>query len=188
MTREDWMMAIVEQFRTAFFNGEITPELPKVRVSCGFPKIGRKTVGECWSSKCSGDHTFEIFVHPGIDEGLRVADVLLHECIHAAVGIKCGHRGEFKIYALKVGLEGSMKETVAGPELKEKLRAMIAQVGDYPHAKLVAAAKEKKQDTRMLKLQCHGCDMVIRTTQKWLDDIGAPMCACGHNEPFIKAD
>jgi hypothetical protein len=102
--------------------------------------------------------------------------------VHAVVGTECGHRGEFRKVAKAIGLEGKMTATVAGDKLRAALEAMMFQLGDYPGAKLSKADAAARQTTRMLKLSCEGCGYVARTTQKWLDEIGPPLCACGAGE------
>lgn len=182
--REEWMDELTARFRESFFNGDLLPELPRVRLSCGFPKGSRNAVGQCWNAKCSKDETFEIFIHPSVSNAEEVAHILLHELIHAAVGLECKHRGAFKKAATTVGLEGPMRATVPGDELKAKLYRLTKPLGAYPHAELVAKDGPKKEGTRMLKLECPGCGMVIRTTKKWIETTGAPTCACGCEEPF----
>ena len=31
----------------------------------------------------------------------------------------------------------------------------------------------------MLKAECDSCGMVVRTTRKWIEEVGLPTCACG---------
>ena len=40
----------------------------------------------------------------------------------------------------------------------------------------------KKQTTRMLKCVCSECGYVARTTAKWLETVGAPLCACNSEQ------
>jgi hypothetical protein len=109
-----------------------------------------------------------------------VLSTLLHELIHAFVGIKAKHGKDFKLVAVKSGLEGKMTATTAGPELLARLETLAKTLGRYPHASLGLGGErlKKKQGTRMLKLQCPECGYQVRTTQKWID-IGLPICPCG---------
>jgi hypothetical protein len=95
--------------------------------------------------------------------------------------LECGHKGTFRKVALACGLTGAMPATTASDELKKTLTGIIEKIGKYPHAKLVAANGIKKQGTRLIKLTCDNedCAMVIRTTRKWLGEVGEPQCACG---------
>jgi hypothetical protein len=77
-----------------------------------------------------------------------------------------------------VGLVGPMKATVAGPALTLKLRALLREVGDYPHAGLKLGEGIKKQSTRLIKAECPSCGYLIRLTQRWIA-VGLPTCPCG---------
>jgi hypothetical protein len=78
-----------------------------------------------------------------------------------------------------VGLEGKARATVAGAELSVKLKPIVKTLGPYPHKALdLGTRPEKKQTTRLLKVEC-GCGLIVRVTQKWLDE-GDPKCwLCG---------
>jgi len=175
-TREQWLNALAEEFRAIFFNGTFAPELPNCRYSCGWPKGRAKAIGQCFAAEASADHHFEIFISPELDDACRVGDVLLHECIHAVVGIECGHRAAFRKTAIKCGLTGNMKATVASEELKATLQGLVEKIGAYPHAQLVAASQRKKEGTRMKKLVCPNCGCIVRGSEK---SLGIPkLCLC----------
>ncbi len=180
-TREQWLNAMAEQFQKIYFNGSFAPDLPKCRYSCGWPKGRSKAIGQCFAAEASADHHFEIFISPELDDSVRVGDVLLHECIHAVVGLECVHKGPFRDLATKCGLQGNMKATVASDMLKEQLQELVERIGPYPHAQLLAANQGKKDGIRMIKLVCDqsDCGMVIRTARKWIENVGEPKCACG---------
>ena len=36
----------------------------------------------------------------------------------------------------------------------------------------------KKQTTRLKKLKCSECGYTVRTTAKWIETLGAPLCPC----------
>ena len=177
-TREEWLMEFVGAMRPAFAEtGSPLPE--KVRVSCGFPKGCRKAIGQCWSDKVSEDGAREIFVSPVLSEAPRVCDVVIHELVHAALPDGTKHGAEFKQLATDMGLAGPMTATEASAELTAALAEFIpVRLGPYPHSKL-SPMSIAKQTTRMIKLTCDGCGMVVRSTRKWLDDVGPPNCACG---------
>lgn len=183
-TREQWLVDVAAQLRTLFTNrGYTVPE--RVRVTCGWPHIGgtrskKKRIGEAWSSVCSADATFEIFISPALSDVIEVSATLVHELVHCVVvGLECGHKGAFVKCAKAMGLEGKMTATVAGERLRDILAGMCAAAGPYPHAVLGGLSSgEKKQGTRMLKVKCPGCGYVVRTTAKWLEQ-GCPTCVCG---------
>ena len=105
--------------------------------------------------------------------------MLVHECVHHAVGVQHGHKGPFKRCATAIGLVGPMRATTAGPELASRLHALAESIGPYPHGALVGTDGRKKQTTRMLKVACEDCGCIVRMTRQWLDQVGAPTCACG---------
>lgn len=161
---------------------------PPIRVSVGWPKgtrgKGATAIGQCWNHSCSADGTAELFISPELFEAQRVLDVLAHEVIHALVGTEHGHRKPFGRVARAIGLEGKLTATVAGPAFIDLAQSLLPQLGGYPHAQLKPGSAggpggPPKQGTRMLKVQCPGCGMIVRTTAKWIEAVGPPTCACG---------
>lgn len=180
-TRETYLQAATTHL-APLFAAQGFP-LPPVRASVGIPAGGAggklKRIGECWSNRASADNTTEIFICPSQSEPVQVLAILLHELIHAAVGLECGHKGPFKRVALALGLEGKMTATTPGEQLTRDLATLAASLGDYPHAALnTALSGRKKQGTRMIKLVCDDCGWSCRTAQKNVD-AGLPVCHCG---------
>lgn len=183
MTREEYLTRAIDAMRPWFVAVGVTvPE--KVRVAIGFPSkralsAKRRRVGECWSASASGDGASEVFVSPVVGAGVDALGILVHELTHAAVGTDCGHKGAFRKTAVALGLTGKMTSTEPSPALTERLNALAATIGAYPHAALnPSGGPIKKQTTRMVKAECGDCGYVIRTSQKWID-VGLPTCACG---------
>ena len=189
-TREAWLMAGADAMRPWFTDHGVS--LPPVRMSVGFMggRAGSKlkAIGQCWDSSASADGHCEIFIHPSLADPVRVLDVLLHELIHTAVGLRCGHKGAFKRIATALGLEGKMTATVAGEALRARLTAIVDALGPLPHASLNGDAHSgpKKQATRMIKATCD-CGYTVRLTRKWIDDVGAPHCPL-HGEMTCEGD
>lgn len=182
-TREAWLMEALTLLKPIFTErGFKVPE--KIRVSCGFPSknpLGMKLrrIGECWTDDASAGKVFEIFVSPTLSDPYEVLDTLLHEVIHATVGIKCGHGGEFKICANVIGMTGKMTCCVAGERLKPRLEKYLTQLGTYSHDQLEHMTSGRKKDTcRLLKASCPDCGYIVRVSRKCLD-IGCPTCPCG---------
>lgn len=192
-TREQWLQAFVAAARPAF--EKAGAPLPKnVRVAIGFTSKGArgKRIGECWSSANSADGTFEIFIVPSIRDGSRVADILTHELVHAAVGIEAGHGPAFGKVARALGLDGKLTATVAGPGWRAWAEPILAKLGRLPHDELRSGGLKstpKTQTTRMIKCVCtvEGCGYQVRTTRKWLVEVGAPFCGNPdhHDEPLL---
>lgn len=173
-TREEWLNAFLfhgsEEFQ------RVNAPLPAVRVSIGFTSKGLrgKAIGECWCKSCADDGVFEIFVNPNIQEPMRIADVVTHELVHAAVGIEAKHGRKFYAVATNLGLEGKMTATVGGPEWRRWAEPVVEALGRYPAGKFNprASSLKPKQSTRMLKCECQECGFTFRTTAKWLDVSG----------------
>ena len=185
MTREDWLNAFASKARARF--AEIGAPLPEnVRVSIGFPSSGirSKAIGECWTHAASSDGHFEIFIHPGLQgSDARLADVLTHELVHAAVGIEAKHGPRFGKVARALGLEGKLTATVAGEAWHLWADPVLAELGAMPGAALSGVKSTiKKQGTRMLKLTCTACGFSCRTTKKHIEAAGdgltCPIPAC----------
>jgi hypothetical protein len=183
-TREGWLLAAVEELRPLF--AEQGHEIENVRVSVGFPKGGRgkgaHAIGQCWHRVASADEHHEIFISPELADAARVLDVLAHEVAHAVLPDGTAHKRPFAALVRAIGLEGKATATVAGEAFLAWAAEPLAKLGAYPHATLTPGGTVNgtpKQTTRMLKLECPSCGMVMRTTAKWLDAAGLPTCADG---------
>jgi hypothetical protein len=190
VNRETWLLKAVDLLRPTFkLAGYDIPAT--VHVSVGFPSKGAlrakgsKVLGECWKPKVSADGNSQIYINPLIADGSRVLDVLIHELIHAVLP-EAGHKKPFAAAAVKLGLDGPPKATVASEALKRELDDLIArELGTYPHPALSPVVLEKKQSTRLIKAVCatpacagdaEGDVYTVRITRKWLDKFGAPLC------------
>lgn len=175
--REAWLNEFTSRAAPVFKKHGL--ELPPVRMAVGFTSKGAKTksIGECWSNKCSEDGACEIFITPLLSDASRIADVLTHELIHAVLGAEVGHKKPFVDAMKKLGLTGKSTATVAGPEWHAWADKIVSDLGPLPHAALVPGGNgEKKQSTRMLKCECAACGFTFRTTAKWLE--AAPEVTC----------
>lgn len=182
-TREQWLEAAVIELQPLF--KEVGVELPPVRVSVGWPHRGgtgdkAKVIGECWKKSVAEDGVTQIFISPLL--GTEAIGILVHELIHAWDDCESGHKGEFARIARAIGLVGKLTVTTVSDELSEKLKVVLAALGEYPHSPLnpVEMVKQKKtQPTRMLKLHAPDCcGYIVRTTAKWIDE-GLPSCPHG---------
>ena len=180
--RETWLVAVADRMAPRF--KELGFPLPKIRMAVGFTSKGirAKRIGECWTGDASGDKTHEIFIVPTIDDSLRIADILAHELVHAAVGITEGHGKLFGKVARSIGLEGKLTHTTGGSEFVKWAAPILKAVGPIPHSRLSGglSTSPKKQTTRMIKCECSECGYTVRTTAKWLESAGAPICPTDH--------
>src|SRR5205823_5801209 len=132
-TREAWLQFVGDRMAPWF--AELGHPLPPWRASIGWTSRGSrsKTIGQCWSHHCSTDSVHEIFLVPQLSAELtRIAGVLAHELIHAAVGLEAKHGKVFKRVALGIGLEGKMTATTEGPEFLERVKSILDAAGPFP--------------------------------------------------------
>lgn len=192
-TREQWLTEAGQRiYDTIISPIAVMREGERFVVSCGWPSRGalsasRRRVGECWpASVCADGLTRQLFISPVLSEvvdgyGDGVLPTLAHELVHV-VAAQPGHRGDFRRIGKLIGLEGKMASSVAGTELAEKLSAIGAAIGPYPHAELMPSEQRRTQSTRMIKavaVHCTECQYVVRTTRVWLTQFGPPRCPHG---------
>ncbi len=189
-SREAWLRAAANELRSYFAScGFSLPE--NIRYAIAFPSTGRKgkRLGECWHPANSNDSHYEIFVRADVAEPVEVLGVLVKELVHTVLPADAGHGKAFKAAAIKVGLQGPMREAKPGVLLQGRLVDLAATLGPLPHASLniaetpltavaVAVDRPKKQRARMLKAECSadGCGYVVRIAAKWVNDLGPPLC------------
>jgi hypothetical protein len=190
-TREAWLREGTNELRPHFKScGYELPE--SIRFAIAFPSTGRKgkRVGECWHSSTSADSAYEIFVRADLWKPDEVLAVLMKELVHTLMPPDAGHGQLFKMAAMRVGLEGPMRQAVPGPLLKERLQALAERLGPLRHARLdieqqpmstrgsVALDAPKKQGTRYRKAECvdKDCGFTVRVTASHVRDIGPPHC------------
>jgi hypothetical protein len=182
LTREGWLTALAEKLRPRFAEvGFPLPDPDRLRYSTGFPSKSargkkKRRIGECWDPRCTPDGSIHILISPVLASIEEVGETLVHELGHAAVGVEHGHKGPFLSFCKKIGLEGKPTATVAGEALREDLRELAAQVGEYPHAPLKFEDGEKKQKNRQLKLTCpEHTDYIVRASRKVING-QPPLC------------
>lgn len=181
-TREAWLVAAVDLFRPMFDAcGSPLPET--VRVSIGFPVGNAKAIGQCWFEDASADKLRHIFISPALADTASkqgVLATLLHECAHAALPIKTGHRGPFAKLCTALGLQKPWTATTAGPELEKQLADIARKLGDFPHGALHRLKRMKEQKNRHIKIVCEsGCDYHLRGSSAMLDRAIPDCPECG---------
>jgi hypothetical protein len=187
-TREAWLLDALHWASSNIFGCGQVPDLPKnIRVSCGWPSSGglrkkKRVIGECWAMECSEKKYSEIFISPTLNVGPDAVETLLHEAVHATVGVDQKHKGDFIKVAREIGFNKPWTSTPPSEELRSKIGQYCLDVEPYPHSRLDSLIKAKgptePQKNKHLKLQCPNCLYVIRVTQKHLD-VGIPTCCCG---------
>jgi len=186
-TREAWLAAAVKAMEPLF--AKSGSNIPPIRVTCGWPSERgtsekKRCIGQYWTGKASKDGVAQIFITPWLDEAevaapVGVLSTLAHEVVHAVAGIEAKHGPAFKKIAVAIGLEGKMTATIAGEELCKTLTTMSEALGPFPHSKIDPTMNPvKKQSTRMVKCVCKEveCGFLVRTSRKWITDVGSPHC------------
>lgn len=184
-TREQWLEAAVKELTKLFTKAGY--EVPQVRVSVGWPGgRGKKAnvIGQCFATTSTDDKVAQIFVSPTVADPLKALVVLAHELIHAVDDCQSGHKKTFIKIAKELGF--TPKWTVATPDtitdaFKEKLEAIAERLGAYPHSAIRPTDRPVVQKTYMVLVESVDCDECdegykLRMTQKWLDEVGAPLC------------
>lgn len=172
LNRESWLIAAGQL--TAKLIEEAGQTVPKTAISVGFPKGGgKRVVGQCWAPELSVAGVSNIFVCPTLGDKSVVA-VLLHEQIHAAVGCAQKHRGMFSSTAKKVGFFPRWTMSNPGPELQQKIDAIYAELGDYPHDVMNVPSRKTGNGSRYRLWECQ-CGIKVRTAS---DDFVATCGLC----------
>lgn len=147
----------------------------------------RQWPAECWPAAATDDKHCEIFIRADHADPLVIAGILTHELLHACLP-DAKHGKAFRDAALRLGLEGPMRNALPGPALQERLNTLLQAIGPLPRARLnfdrvtlaglAVADRPKKQTTRMLKAECMapGCGYTVRVAARWLSDCGPPHC------------
>lgn len=179
-TREAWLIGAIEALAVLWEDFTEDVSIPEIRVSVGFPgSKARVRIGECWPGESTEDGVTAIFISPILSDPIQVLATLTHEIVHAILGKGKGHRKEFIALAKHAGLLPKWTATTPSSALKERLEAILADLGAWPHSALNAqAVAANKQSTRMLLVKCPESDYKVRMTAKWIEDVGTPICPC----------
>ena len=129
ISKEEWLAEAVEKLRPVFKNvgypvGPITVAVESA--------MGEGHLGTC--QKTAGGH--HITIH-NVLIAKTVLPVLVHEMLHAAVGVEEGHRGKFAKVGDQIGLWASSEQhrTKYGAcafRLHNLLRMLEMALGPYP--------------------------------------------------------
>ena len=141
-TREDWLrqLALAMQSRV---ETACDTALPDFRITCGFPSHGallgnkRRVRGQCWCPSQSRDGTTEIIVSIVEDNPEEIAEIVVHEMIHACLP-KAGHTKPFQRAAKALGFVAPFTSSNPTEEFWNWAKPMVKKMGAYPHAQLAA--------------------------------------------------
>ena len=184
MTREEWFEQAIDRVQSGLDMASLNiPQAipPKaVRVSCGWPSrraTARKNrrLGECWPFDSTPDGIPQIFISPAEKDSAKVLGILVHELGHAYFKKGTGHRSVWKKLMAEVGYE--YPANAPGPVLAERLNAVVAELGEYPHEALDPNTTQKKQTTRLRLWVCR-CAPPVRVRVA-SDEFQAKCLICG---------
>jgi len=179
--RETWLENAVTALSTLFTDHGY--DVPVARVSVGWPSRGglslkKRVLGECWKPGVSADGISQVYISPMMIDPVQVLATLLHELVHVWDKGEHGHRGPFVAACKDFGLKGPWTATTAGEDLAMMLVDILVTLGEYPHSQLTPSLQKKVSKTYMRKVECEETGYVLRTTKKWLDLYGPPVCPC----------
>ena len=129
----------------------------------------------------------KLIIRCNTDDPAAILEAVVHQCVHAVVGVEEGHGKAFREVGLQIGLEPPMRTSKAGKRLSERLHALSAELGPFPNARLNfetigadgkekrVADQPKKQENRQLRAACPKCGYTVRSTAKWFR-VGMPCC------------
>jgi len=173
--REEWLSAARDLLKSRIFDVQETHVPPMIRVSVGL--CGTKAIGLCVDTECAEDGAWNVFIDPRLKDPVEVLSTLLHEMIHAIVGLECKHKGPFVEMIRMVGLEGKPTSTFAAKdsELYTKLTVMAVELGDYPHAALTRKKKEVKKSKWVPFVSKSNEDYIVRANFETIEEFGKPV-------------
>lgn len=185
--REAWLHRAAEKM-LPWVREVVDPEFPEVpfRISVGWPGGRAKkttTRGQCWASASAEDGVAQIFISPMQADTETTLAVLLHEMVHAFDDCKDGHKGRFIKIAKPLGFTPKWTSSdYRTEELSKRLYDLAQELGTFPSAAITsgrAADTPKAQTNRQIKAECpSGSGYKVRLSQKWIDEVGAPICPC----------
>lgn len=181
MNRESWLEAAVVEIKDQLFDPRGYSLPPITRVSVGL--CPGKAIGVCADPDCAEDGSTHIFIDPRLVKPIEVLGTLLHEMVHASVGVECKHRGKFVEVIRELGLEGKPTATFVAPdtELFQTLTGISLKLGPYPHATLTRKQKEKKKHAWQTYVSVgHEDEYMARLNKNVVEEFGAPFDPWGN--------
>ena len=151
--REQWLSTAMEKMAERYLVKPAHKLPPKVAVSCGIPAGSLRAIGQCWCPSTSSDGTTHIYICPTQDDPVEILHVLLHEMVHAAVGVKEKHGPAFGRLARFLGMEGPLTSTTPSDALRSELEGLSDVLGPYPHSAVSKSKPKKPKDPKPKKIK-----------------------------------
>ena len=188
-TREQWLIDIKNDVEVSVFNKHGYKLPKKINLTVSEPKgrksnaKGGKVIGQCLATELSTGGFNEIYITPDndgqtVENSVKVIGIVIHELIHAYDNCKSGHKNKqvedsnkepFVKVMNTIGLTGKPTATVIEEksELDKLARKLIKKFGKFPHFEV--KENPKKQGTRLIKISCSNCAMILRGSQTVID-------------------
>lgn len=180
------------------FNLTVKPEQLCVTVQS---KGRKQAVGWFWPEKWQQSEKKTIHEINMSAECLKshdMGELMLHELAHAennVLGIKdCSgrqHNKKFKAMAERLGLLVHDRDKLVGygfTDLADGAKTFLAKIKFdttiFQAYRGGGTGKRGKVGSRLIKCECSECGYVVRTTNKWLEESGAPLCPC-NTQPMV---
>lgn len=214
-----WLGCLTDAFRPIF--AERGYPLPaSIVAKIAFPSKGQrgKARGEHFAPTMGADQqTHTIFIHPGETDPVMILNIFTHELCHAAQYVAArtradaatdekkaaqamrqagGHGKLWKEVAAALDLEKreGWKHEMGGDAWKAWAAPLLEAVGPMPHNPLADAVRaQKKQGTRMLKLEHEECLDGESTTWRMagsriagLRQVRCPCCGAAVDNPHFE--
>lgn len=179
-TREQWLTKAVSALNTQVFDDQ----MPKAwSVTCGqyFGK-NANILGTCVDAEVSTNGTTSIFISPALQDPMDVLGTLVHEMIHAVVGVQEKHGGKFKKMAIELEMSMPAKSTLPVPDtvLWTRLERLSAELGPYPHAALNPIEKPKRVSALMTFVSPEDPEYTVSASMEKVIRLGFPVDPWGN--------
>ena len=133
--RHLWLaQAVVNLKPTLGRTGLPLPERVLVQAGPTILVDGWPALGQCVPSTARSERLPVITISGELTDRATVLATLVHELIHAADDCRSAHGAWFAAWAQRVGLQGSLPSTHAGPGLAAQLETIGRHLGPYPPA------------------------------------------------------
>lgn len=176
MTREEWLLNVINEMeRLIFTPAEVI--VPKIEVSTNKPG-GKAKAWTIDALNSADNETYHIFISSEVSEKSTLIELLFGELVYCIAG-----RRPTKAFKQRFSLTRAGKRWYPeiGSSTHEVLKSIEHNISeDYPHVPVVVEEKDKKQTTRMLKIQCvsHEKPIILRGSRESFT-MGFPVCSCG---------
>ena len=150
MIREDWLEHMIDKLRPDFQRVEFAAageDSRLVRLPLEGPRWRTRPAASASAGALSRAKTSRSRSSSALcsERGRRSPATLVHELVHMCRGHRVQTSQAVHKVAKAIGLEGKMTATIAGAALIDRLKELIDELGEYPHARLVASKSRRRR-------------------------------------------